>query len=85
MDNDEFVQGDLRKRAGNDCEDGRGAYNDVQNDTLTSSALVAEIVKIPALHERAGSTMLRMSFDMSATIINFPVPQWQRNASRRSG
>lgn len=45
----------------------------------------AEIVKLPGLHERPVTPMSARSPAGDAVVINFPAPQWQRNAHRKNG
>lgn len=54
-------------------------------DRQAQRETAAEIIPIPALHERKAKPNYQRSSWGDATIIDFPAPKWQRNAARRRG
>lgn len=85
MDDDTFMLASLHKIA---QQNGDGLVPGLlERLSNTSHEVVhsAEIVRLPGLHERGGKPMYRWSLNHKATVINFPVPKWQRNGGRKSG
>lgn len=53
------------------------------SNEVSQNIRIAEIVRLPGLHERQENTKLVRSSRHEATVINFPPTKWQRNGSLR--
>ncbi|MBB4952713.1 hypothetical protein H4S14_000755 [Agrobacterium vitis] len=79
---------ELHKLMDQPCDGLASAFYERMLDRTIVSEHSAEIIKLPALHERPVSRSehlangLRRTMDM-AVVIEFPRPQWLRNADRR--
>lgn len=65
-----------------------GALYEREQDGLERQAAMAEIIRLPGLHERPVSRTQHLTQGLrreavSAEVIDFPAPQWRRNAERR--
>ncbi|NSZ17573.1 hypothetical protein [Agrobacterium vitis] len=66
-----------------------GALYERQQDGRERQAAMADIIRLPGLHERPVSRTQHLAQGLrrdavSAEVIDFPPPQWHRNAARRS-
>ncbi|MHA7968318.1 hypothetical protein [Rhizobium sp. CAU 1783] len=61
------------------------ALHERLNDVAAVRAKSAEIIRLPGLHERHNRPIYVGASRCDAKIIDFPLPRWQRNASRQRG
>lgn len=61
------------------------ALHECLTDREAVRSASAEIIRLPGLHERGHCPIYPRVSREGATIIAFPAPRWQRNASRQRG
>ncbi|MCJ7997774.1 hypothetical protein J5N58_24600 [Rhizobium cremeum] len=75
----------LHKLAGQNGDGLVPALHERLIDRQAQKAASAEIIAIPALHQRKAKPIYSQSSWGDATIIDFPAPKWLRNAARQRG
>ncbi|MBB4006495.1 hypothetical protein [Allorhizobium taibaishanense] len=86
--NDGSLMIELHKLGGEAGEGLAGLLYERAEDARECQAAMAEIVRLPGLHERPVSRTQHLAQGLrreavSAQVIDFPAPQWRRNAERR--
>jgi hypothetical protein len=79
---------ELHKLMANGCDGQTLAFYERLEDQQEMSGHTAEVIRLPGLHERPASRLQHLSDGLRqnrgmAIVLDFPRPQWLRNADRR--